>query len=203
MEVGDGFIIQRKTYLRHAKIKMKKFITIILLFIFLFNVTGYYFVQQFLLEKSNEKISIAIDKKQYNKSQLIELRVPLNMPYYQNTSFQREDGQINIKGITYNYVERKIENGYLVLKCMLNHESQQIKKTTPGYFAEANGINQNDNSKNKSGKSSYQSKTWEFEEVNIVLSKLFSSITTNNFSQYQDSISDAHLLVPDRPPLFI
>jgi hypothetical protein len=86
---------------------------------------------------------------------------------------------------------------------MLNHESQQIKKTTAGYFAEANGINQNDNSKNKSGKSSYQSKTWEFEEVNSELSMFFSTLNTNNFSHYHDPVSDAHLLVPDRPPLFI
>ena len=160
-------------------------------------------MQQILLQKSNEKISIVIDKNQYNKNQLIELRVPLNMPYYQNTSFQRQDGQINIKGITYNYVEKKIENGYLVLKCIQNNLSQQIKKNTSDYFANANGVEQNDNTKNKSGKTSLQTKTWEFEEVNSELSMFFSTLNINTLSHYQDPISDAHLLVPDRPPLFI
>lgn len=164
---------------------MKKFITIILLFIFLFNVTGYYFVQQFLLEKSNEKISIAIDKKQYNKSQLIELRVPLNMPYYQNTSFQREDGQINIKGITYNYVERKIENGYLVLKCLQNNLSQQIKKNTSDYFANANGIDKSGNQKSSS-KTIAKINIDDFEELHPF------SFNSNNkfiFTNYPEYIS--------------
>jgi len=180
---------------------LKKIVTILLLFIFLFNVTGYYFVQQILLEKSNEKISIAIDKNQYNKNQLIELRVPLNMPYYQNTSFQRQDGQINIKGITYNYVEKKIENGYLVLKCIQNNLSQQIKKNTNDYFANANGIDKSGNQKSPSSKTIAKVAFDDFEEL------IHYSFNCNNnfiFTSYPEYISSYIPIkfknLPELPP---
>lgn len=126
-----------------------------LLAVFLFNVTGYYFVQQYLLDQAQKSSAKNIDQNTYNKNQLIELKIPLNMPYYQNTSFDRHEGSITIKGIVYSYVERKIANGYLILKCLPDWKSQQVKENTGDYFAKAmgiekNGTNKSDNSKAKS-----------------------------------------------------
>lgn len=182
---------------------MKKTIAISLLLVFLFNMTGYYFVQQYFLGKAHQKMSVALDKKQYAQNQLIELRVPLNMPYFQNTSFQRQDGQINIKGVTYNYVERKIENGYLVVKCIPNQMSQKIKKSTGDYFADVNGINKSENQKSSSGKTLVKASIDDFEEHAIHSLNLFSAIIFSNYPEYISiHIPVQHQESPFLPPDF-
>jgi len=136
----------------------------LLLAIFLFNVTGYYFMQQLLLNKSDKQLALQLDQKRYDPQQLIELRVPINMPYYQNTGFQRHDGHIMIKGVDYNYVERKVENGYLILRCIQNEATGKIRQNTGDYFAKANGIEKSGGQKSGSSKTSVKITIDDFEE---------------------------------------
>lgn len=172
-----------------------------LLAIFLFNVTGYYFMQQLLLNKSDKQLALQLDQKRYDPQQLIELRVSLNMPYYQNTGFQRHDGHIMIKGVDYNYVERKIENGFLVVRCLPNKASGKIRQNTGDYFAKANGIEKSGGQKSGSSKTNIKIAIDDFEDIFIQSSKVnFLSFDihypeyTSFFIpfQYQDS--------PERPP---
>ena len=132
--------------------------------LFLFNMTGFYWLQNVLINNEQEKFSIQLDKQIYDESNLVEIRMPLSMPYYQNTEYIRTDGRINIKGVEYSYVKRKIENGYLVLKCIPNAGAQLIKEKTADYFAEANGIDKNTSQNSGHSKSTIKISLDDFDE---------------------------------------
>lgn len=145
-----------------------------------------------------------LDQKKYDTKQLMELRVPLNMPYYQNTGFQRHDGHITVKGIDYNYVERKIENGFLVLKCIKNEAAGKIKQNTGDYFAKANGIDKSGSQKSGSSKISVKIAIDDFEEIFIHTQKInFLSLDTHYPEYISFLIPDKHQESPERPPELI
>lgn len=143
---------------------MKKLVAISFLLLFLFNTAGYYFVQNYLMNKASVATTNNIDRNNYDYDQLIELKVPLNMPYYQNTNFERHEGTITIKGILYSYVERKIENGFLIIKCLPDWKSQQVKENTGDYFAKANGIDKSGAGKQDHSKIKVKISIDDFEE---------------------------------------
>lgn len=96
----------------------------------LFNIAGYRFVFIFLENKATEQLDAAIDTGNYADEDLIEIRVPLNMPYQDRlTEFERHYGEITVDGNVYTYVKMKVDRDMLVLKCMPNSQKQQIKNT--------------------------------------------------------------------------
>ena len=72
---------------------MKRAAAILLLFIFLFNWFGYRLLSDYLQHRADTHLESQLDQHQYNEASLIEIRIPLNMPY-QNVSsdFDRYDG---------------------------------------------------------------------------------------------------------------
>lgn len=107
----------------------------------LFNWLGYRFVVNYLQQCADQQLEARIDINNYDDSQLIELRVALNIPYQAvNTSYERNYGEIEIGGKSYTYVKRKIENGNLVLKCLPNHQKEIIDNNATNFFKTTNGI---------------------------------------------------------------
>lgn len=175
-----------------------------LVVLFIFNITGHYFVQQYLFEKADEKLSLALDGKKYSENQLIEIKVALNLPYYQNTNFQRQDGHITIAGLEYNFVERKIENGYLILRCIPNHQKQEIKKLSTQYFSIVNGISDDHNSKNHSSKTVIQKEITDYEDVLFWQNKIHLIASINNYPLFKRlNLLSPFLTSPEKPPSLI
>jgi hypothetical protein len=107
----------------------------------LFNWYGYRFFTAWLQQKADHQLEVTIDENNYDESQLLEIRVALNMPYQNDQSeFERHYGEAEINGTIYTYVKRKIENGYLVLKCLPNHEKQAIRNANNVLFSINNGL---------------------------------------------------------------
>jgi hypothetical protein len=130
---------------------VRKIAAILLICLFVFNWYGYRFVTAYFQKKADTQLEAKIDVNDYDESQLIELRVALNMPY-QNVSsdFERHYGEIELNGKIYAYVKRKIENGYLVLKCIPNTVKQNIKNADNLLFTANNGLDQEHNAKSNS-----------------------------------------------------
>ena len=106
---------------------MRVITSILLIALLLFNWVGYRFVVNYLEQRAEHQQEARIDLNNYDDSQLIELRVALNLPYQaMNTSFERHYGEIEIDGKYYTYVKRKIEDGCLVLKCLPNNQKEII-----------------------------------------------------------------------------
>lgn len=63
------------------------------------------------------------------------------MPYQAvNTSFERHYGEVEISGQYYTYVKRRIEDGFLVLKCLPNHQKENIQNAAGKFFKTTSGI---------------------------------------------------------------
>jgi hypothetical protein len=130
---------------------LKKIAAILLICLLLFNWYGYRFVTGYLQKKADNQLEARLDENHYTESELIEIRIPLNMPYQNNSSsFERHYGEVNLDGKIYTYVKRRIENGYLVLKCISNDLKQKIKKADNILFTVNNGIDQENSSKSNS-----------------------------------------------------
>lgn len=127
---------------------LRKIAAILLICLLLFNWYGYRFVTNYLKKKADQQLQARIDVNDYAESQLLEIRIPLNMPYQNNSSdFERHYGEIEIGGKLYTYVKRKIEDGYLVLKCIPNTTKQNLKNADNILFTANNGLDQEHNGK--------------------------------------------------------
>ena len=100
---------------------MKKLFAILLLAVHLFNLGGYNLVFQHLIANADVQADKYLDDNCYKEKDLVEVKVPLNMPYLKATNnFERIKGQIELGGIQYNYVKRKISGDTLYILCYPN-----------------------------------------------------------------------------------
>jgi len=129
---------------------MKRAAAILLLIIFLFNWFGYRLLSDYLQHQADTRLESQLDQDQYNEASLIEIRVPLNMPYQSVSSdFERYDGEIEFNGIHYKYVKRKIDKGELVLLCLPNEGRMRLQNARDEFFKLVNDLQQH-SSQNKS-----------------------------------------------------
>lgn len=127
---------------------MKKLAAIFLILLLAFNWYGYRLVVSILSYHADRQLEARIDKKEYKDEQLLELRIPLNNPYQRETTrFERHYGEMEIGGRHYTYVKRKVENGYLVLKCIPNNDKEKLKIASQEYFKLTNGLDGNQGEK--------------------------------------------------------
>ena len=136
-------------------------------------------------------LKLRLDNNQYDESQLIEVRVPLNIPYQNDQAdFERHYGEMEIDGKYYTYVKRKIENGYLVLKCIPNNSKEKIKAAGNDYFKMANGLDQNQPDKKQNSNSNLAKNFWsEYDgrETDFTID-IFSDLINKNFLNNSTSL---------------
>ena len=102
---------------------------------------GYRFVFDSMENAASTRLVEQLDNEQYDESKLIEMRVPLPMPYQTNWSdFERYNGEIEIEGVHYNYVKRKVYNDTLILLCIPNHGKMKLNSAKEQFFSLVNDI---------------------------------------------------------------
>jgi hypothetical protein len=132
---------------------LKKLFAITLLSIYLFNLTGYTVLFQFLEYRSDKQLLARIDNARFNEQRLLEIKVPLQLPYTTDwKDYERYDGEIEIAGIHYNYVKRKLSGDTLYLLCLPNENKTQIHIVKNEYAGKVNDIPAGKGSQNNLGK---------------------------------------------------
>ena len=100
-------------------------------------------------EQSDKQVTSALDNGSYNEADLITIKVPLSNPYQlDHPEFERVDGEINVKGVIYKYVKRKITDGQLVLLCLPDKNKMRLQKAKDDFFKVTNDLVQHSRSKN-------------------------------------------------------
>lgn len=162
---------------------LKRLFAIGLLFIYLFNLTGYFIYYKYSIYWSDKKVITQLDNRQYNEAELIEIKIPLNLPYLTSQSYyERVDGELQHKGVYYNYVERKVHNDTLYLKCHPNNKKTDLHRDLAEYTKKVNDIPSND----KNG-TSQKKLSFGIEYVQSLLT--FSiSLPTNLSTQYSNTV---------------
>lgn len=128
---------------------MKKIAAILLMGILCFNWCGYRLFTAYQEAKADRQLEARLDLNNYDDSQLISIKVPTTHLSYFNTSsqFERVDGQINIKGVAYKYVKRRISNDFVELLCIPNQGVMQIRMAKNEFFKLTNDLQQNGQNK--------------------------------------------------------
>ena len=164
---------------------------------------GYRLLSDYFQTKSDSQLEAKLDRNEYDESQLIEIRVALNLPYYIGQGYQRYDGEIELAGIHYKYVKRKVENGELVLLCLPNQEKQEIQKARDGFFEMVNDLAQNTSGKKSDSGNSFVFKIFlpDCKQENNDWSLTF-PLENNSFNSiYNIAIPNSrHALIPEQPP---
>jgi hypothetical protein len=182
---------------------VKKFATILLLLLLLFNFVGYRLWFSVLQQKANNEIVATIDKQNYNDADLIALTVPLSMPYLTDSKdFKRKDGEITLNGKVYHYVKEKVSNGNLVLMCLPDVQKTQLQTAKNDFFASQVDLQSNSTSK-KSGDNSQVIKLVisDYEELQTTSFNLFSAQLENAvFSNPSFALQKGEGTMPEQPP---
>lgn len=129
---------------------LKKLTAIFLVGLLSFNWFGYKLVIGYFQKQADRRLESRIDINDYDESQLMEIKVALDMPYQTNWSeFERHYGEIEVGGNIYTYVKRKVEDGFLILKCIPNAAKQKINNADDRIFNTNNGLDQEHNTTKK------------------------------------------------------
>lgn len=133
-------------------------------------------IYTWLEKQSTAQLNNEIDKKTYNEQHLVEIKIPLNMPYIIDKEFEVAYGEKEINGIQYQYVKRKISNNILYLLCLPNNIKSSL-------VTEKNNL-EKDNSQADNNKSDKKNST-------LSLSKSLQQeyLPTNNDNRVANKIS--------------
>jgi hypothetical protein len=108
------------------KAPMKQALSIVLLFIFLFNLVGYYGIHWLLLRHHHTETLRKLDANDFTEFETVTLRVPLTVPYpMAQPGYERVNGAFEYQGQHYKLVQQKLENDTLYVVCIRDaHETR-------------------------------------------------------------------------------
>lgn len=174
-----------------------------LLSLLVFNWIGYRLLTDILEQQSSLQLEASLDQEMYNQSDLIEIRVPMNMPYITDQpDFERIDGEITLGDVHYKYVKRKIEKGQLVLLCIPNESKMEIQTARDRFFAMVNDLEHSGASKDtKAPTKSFKSLFTEYWSQRIVefVEPATALVPKQECSEISYCLS-ASLFPPTQPP---
>jgi hypothetical protein len=154
---------------------------------------------QYRMAETDQVITERINANRYNDNELLQVQIPLHMPYVINSDFERVDGQIEYKGIQYNYVKRKVSNDTLYLLCLPNKMKTELAKAKSNFTKTVNDIPAN---KKETGSQVKKGEpTWEYNNI-IALYQFNNNITLtqrrNGFIALKPAI--VFIPTPAQPP---
>jgi hypothetical protein len=118
---------------------LKKVAAIFFIVLFFFNWFGYRLAFDYMQHKSNKQLEALLDNNSYDESQLVELKVPVNLPYLNNRpDYERYNGEIELSGVLYKYVKRKLVNDTLYLMCIPNTKKMHLELAKDDLFKISN-----------------------------------------------------------------
>ncbi|MEP6949742.1 MAG: hypothetical protein ABI863_10730 [Ginsengibacter sp.] len=183
---------------------MKKITALFFLTLFLFNLFGYRFVFDYMQQKLNEQLEVRLDNNTYDESQLVELKIPIHLPYQTSwSSYQRYNGEIEINGILYKYVKRKVSNDTLFVMCIANTKKMHLETAKDDFFKISNDLMQNNNSKKSdNSKSAFKNLQGEYDRYSFVLNTISPGCSQQNCwlpISPKNLLSSPHIS-PEQPP---
>lgn len=179
---------------------IKRLTAITLIALLAFNWYGYRLLTDYLQREASAQLQSRLDKNDYDNARLVELRVPLNMPYLTDwNDFESYEGETQINGIHYKYVKRKIEKGELVLLCIPNQQKTALQTAECDYFKLVNDLQQ-PNGKKQSKDYSIKIPLSDVIADNSIVFNIEAGNLSVNGSLYPQFLASAFISAPSQPP---
>jgi len=117
-----------------------------------FNWYGYQLLSIYMQDRAERRLEADFDRNNYDESALISFRVPLTSLAYFNSStgYERANGQIDIGGIHYQYVKRRIYGDSLEVMCIPNLTTMKLRAASNDFFRQVNDLQQQNQGKKNS-----------------------------------------------------
>ena len=181
---------------------MRQVASISLFLLLAFNWLGYDVVVAVLNAKARHTAQRAIDQRRYDPTQLIEIKVPLELPYSTDwSSFEQVKGMISYEGVLYNFVERKYENGHMTYRCLPNQRGTELQNARDYFYSLVYDLE-----KQEKGESAPKHQTSKKINIEVtfdhdwVLSGIQSTPSTERGRFSSKSMMDGHANLPLQPP---
>lgn len=180
---------------------MKKIASILFLLILIFNFWGYRWVISSLEKNATIRLEQKIDAGNYDESQLVEVKIPLNLPYYTDWGdYQSYYGEAQINGENYQYVKRKVVGDTLYLLCLPHTEKDNLQLAKTDFFKTVNNI-QHDGSQKGNQPAVVKLMLSEFlQNENISFNFHLNQLLISPFSKEANFSSQYNPLTPAQPP---
>lgn len=154
--------------------------------------------------KQNAQLEARLDNNAYDESQLVELKIPIHLPYQTTwSSYQRHDGEIEVNGILYKYVKRKVANDTLFLMCIANTKKMQLETAKDDFFKiTIDLVQKNSSKKSNNSKSTFKNLQSEYDQYLFDLNMNSEVLDRRNLwlpAQSQNLLSSSHNS-PEQPP---
>lgn len=119
---------------------MKRLLSILFLFVFLFNVGGYYLMNWGLRYHANKELRQQLDDGVLSENQMITLKLPITLPYQSDRSFERVDGEFEYEGEFYKLVKQQLKRDTLYLVCIKDQREKQLVSEMNNFTKLANDL---------------------------------------------------------------
>lgn len=183
---------------------MRKIAAILLLLVFVFNLFGYRLFVSFMVSSVDQSLEISLDNNDYNEAQLISIKKPINLPYYNNAKdFTRAYGEVEMNGVHYKYVKSRIYNDSLEMLCIPNTSKQQLLESKDKFTDVVFDIQKNANKKSSNSHKVFSliKILSEFERhTDVDLSLSYTSVALQNTSYYKANSGVLHKATIEQPP---
>jgi hypothetical protein len=182
---------------------MKRIAAILLMGILFFNWYGYKLLSSYLEDRADRRLEASLDEDRYDESQLISIKVPSShLSYYNsNAQFERVDGQIEVGGIQYKYVKRRLYNDSLELLCIPNHDAMKLQTARNQFFQLVNDIQQHNSKKSGSHHTAKGFSPSDYETVpGVTMSQLYAAVNLPAIQDQVPSISTSYHFTVEQPP---
>ena len=170
----------------------------------LFTLTGYHVMFDHLERGTDRHMADRLDTDDYHPADLIELRIPLQLPYQAGWATDEQvDGEIDIDGVHYNYVTRRLVNDTLVLQVIPNHEKTKIRHARETFYALVNDLQDLDAGRHSPSLPLTSGKPFAYEAAGIPSSPLCPGVPDPARLWAENGIYGLYTLVitvPDPPP---
>ncbi len=171
-----------------------------MMLVVLFNLGGYSLFFQYMINMSDSKIINQINNNHYHNSDLVEVKIPVNLPTLQDwTEFETVSGQVQFKNNKYNYAQIRMTRDTLYLLVIPNYERTKLVNANIIYAKQVNDIPVNKKSHNSLLKKSISESEYHYIALNYK-----TTIPVNNTNSYRDyaflNITKRSLGVPGQPP---
>jgi hypothetical protein len=169
----------------------------------LFNFCGYRFFASWLENKSDAQFEAQLDNNNFDESQLISIKIPAtHYAYYTNSkSFERVDGKIEMNGVAYKFVKRRLYKDSLELLCIPDYNTVRLQTAREDFFKLVNDLQHNGQGK-KAG-SHTPSKNFAPDFCSSNYNPLVADLSTahlKQLSEYRYYLSSAYILFRGQPP---
>lgn len=161
---------------------------------------GYSLVFGYFIHQSDQQFALLADQNQYREAELLQISIPLHLPYMQNSSgFERIEGSIENNGTHYNYVKRRVFNDTLYIMCLPNRQKTQLAKAKSNYAGEVNDFAANKKQKEPTAKKA----CFSAEYSNVVTRYNFSppaAIINTPGYRLTVNLGTIAIEIPEHPP---